>query len=267
MKYVFVWNMSSMWWCGSVIVGFCVINTLQTLTTYSKHSMSVGSVSSCRFWIFLTLPANAFETSRHWNIIILVKLTFLFYIICKRYLDVYQANDDQLHAELLSVYVDWIAQSAFSLYFKKPRPLLNHMCLGASGRVDRLTNLGHYETREWFISQSSSWAVPDPKPCPDPCPVVRIKVKVHPCLDHNFAGSRQNNRPQLVLRVLRYFTPKCGISHRGVFSPTPFQTTSFFFLQLIYLSGNFICCDRKGIIPILSGFFTLRNAWYYYCLS
>jgi hypothetical protein len=33
--------------------------------------------------------------------------------------------------------------------------------------------------------------VPDPEPCPDPCPVVLIKVKVHPCLDLNFAGSRQ----------------------------------------------------------------------------
>jgi hypothetical protein len=38
--------------------------------------------------------------------------------------------------------------------------------------------------------------VPDPEPCPDPCPVVLIKVKVHPCLDLNFAGSRQKNRPQ-----------------------------------------------------------------------
>jgi hypothetical protein len=37
--------------------------------------------------------------------------------------------------------------------------------------------------------------VPDPEPCPDPCPVVLIKVKVHPCLDLNFAGSRQKNRP------------------------------------------------------------------------
>jgi hypothetical protein len=35
--------------------------------------------------------------------------------------------------------------------------------------------------------------VPDPEPCPDPCPVVLIKVKVHPCLDLNFAGSRQKN--------------------------------------------------------------------------
>jgi hypothetical protein len=38
--------------------------------------------------------------------------------------------------------------------------------------------------------------VPDPEPCPDPCPVVLIKVKVHPCLDLNFAGSRQKKRPQ-----------------------------------------------------------------------
>jgi hypothetical protein len=37
--------------------------------------------------------------------------------------------------------------------------------------------------------------VPDPEPCPDPCPAVRIKVKVHPCLDLNFAGSGQKNRP------------------------------------------------------------------------
>jgi hypothetical protein len=40
--------------------------------------------------------------------------------------------------------------------------------------------------------------VPDPEPCPDPCPVVLIKVKVHPCLDLNFAGSRQKKR-RLVL--------------------------------------------------------------------
>jgi hypothetical protein len=37
--------------------------------------------------------------------------------------------------------------------------------------------------------------VPDPEPCPDPCPVVLIKVKVHPCPDLNFAGSRQKKRP------------------------------------------------------------------------
>jgi hypothetical protein len=35
--------------------------------------------------------------------------------------------------------------------------------------------------------------VPDPEPCPDPCLVVLIKVKVHPCPDLNFAGSRQKN--------------------------------------------------------------------------
>jgi hypothetical protein len=46
-----------------------------------------------------------------------------------------------------------------------------------------------------FFNQSSSWAVPDPEPCPDPCPVLLIKVKVNPCLDLNFAGSRQKNRP------------------------------------------------------------------------
>jgi hypothetical protein len=40
--------------------------------------------------------------------------------------------------------------------------------------------------------------VPDPEPCPDPCPVVLIKVKVHPCLDFNFAGSRQKKRPQYI---------------------------------------------------------------------
>jgi hypothetical protein len=45
--------------------------------------------------------------------------------------------------------------------------------------------------------------VPDPEPCPDPCLVVLIKVKVHPCLDLNFAGSRQKNRP------LEPFDPSC----------------------------------------------------------
>jgi hypothetical protein len=30
---------------------------------------------------------------------------------------------------------------------------------------------------------------------------VLIKVKVHPCLDLNFAGSRQKNRPQSSLDV------------------------------------------------------------------
>jgi hypothetical protein len=37
--------------------------------------------------------------------------------------------------------------------------------------------------------------VPDPEPCPESCPVVHIKVKVHPGLDLNFAGSRQKKRP------------------------------------------------------------------------
>jgi hypothetical protein len=35
-----------------------------------------------------------------------------------------------------------------------------------------------------------------PDPCPDSCRAVRIKVKVHPCPDLNFDGSRQKNRPQ-----------------------------------------------------------------------
>jgi hypothetical protein len=41
---------------------------------------------------------------------------------------------------------------------------------------------------------------PDPclilvRTCPDPIRAVCIKVKVHPCLDLNFAGSRQKKRP------------------------------------------------------------------------
>jgi hypothetical protein len=44
--------------------------------------------------------------------------------------------------------------------------------------------------------------VPDPEPCPDLCPVVLIKVKVHPCLDLNFAGSGQKKRPLLKVKVL-----------------------------------------------------------------
>jgi hypothetical protein len=58
-----------------------------------------------------------------------------------------------------------------------------------------------------FFSQSSSWAVPDPEPCPDPCPTVGIKVKVHPCLDLNFAGSRQKKRPLDKLETVRYKEP------------------------------------------------------------
>jgi hypothetical protein len=57
--------------------------------------------------------------------------------------------------------------------------------------------------RGQFFSQIPSWAVPDP----EPCPVVLIKVKVHPCLDLNFAGSRQKNRPldeQSIFRPLGF---------------------------------------------------------------
>jgi hypothetical protein len=53
--------------------------------------------------------------------------------------------------------------------------------------------------------------VPDPEPCPDPCPVVLIKVKVHPCLDLNFAGSRQKNRPQLGSFYGTYFKRETSI--------------------------------------------------------
>jgi hypothetical protein len=71
--------------------------------------------------------------------------------------------------------------------------------------------------------------VPDPEPCQDPCPVVLIKVKVHPCLDLNFAGSRQKKnglcfkpilertfRAVVVVHDLRVatqtvaFSPLCG---------------------------------------------------------
>jgi hypothetical protein len=48
--------------------------------------------------------------------------------------------------------------------------------------------------------------VPDPEPCPDLCPVVLIKVKVYPCLDLNFAGSRQKNRPQINTIIIRLAT-------------------------------------------------------------
>jgi hypothetical protein len=82
--------------------------------------------------------------------------------------------------------------------------------------------------------------VPDPEPCPDLCPVVLIKVKVHPCLDLNFAGSRQKTRPLQFLSFVSF--------------PTFFETTLQFYIYIDALrtaeckatAGSvFVMCDDR----------------------
>jgi hypothetical protein len=71
-------------------------------------------------------------------------------------------------------------------------------CLNTQPLIPGQKRLKSLERREvlWsqFVYAEAGFLV---RVHPDPCPAVRIKVKVHPCLDLNLAGSQQKNRPQV----------------------------------------------------------------------